>query len=129
MMPKAGNSLKKGVFLEIPYYWAISPNQELTVTADLQSKRGAGVALEHRYLGMDKGFGTSKGYLIYDNEKEKFRGDIELKQQVNFTENSYWRANVNLTLDRDFYHDYGTMSGDYNKQYLRATAFVSQQPG
>lgn len=125
LLPTVGNSSKKGVFLEIPYYWAISPNQDLTVTADAQSKRGIGAALEHRYLGVDKGFGTSKGYLIYDTGQEKYRGDIELKQQVNFTENSYWRANVNLTLDRDFYRDYGTMSGDYNKQYLSATAFVS----
>ena len=75
--------------------------------------------------GRDKGFGKSQGYLIYDTEKDKYRGDLELKQQVNFTENSYWRADVNLTLDRDFYKDYGTLSGDYNKQYLSATAFVS----
>jgi len=126
LMPTAGNSTKKGAFLEIPYYWAVSPSQDLTVTADLQSKRGVGVILEHRYLGPDKGLGASKGYLIYDAEQQKFRGDLELKQQVNFTENIYWRANVNLTLDRDFYRDYGTMSGDYNKQYLSATAFVSK---
>ncbi|PKN16189.1 MAG: lipopolysaccharide biosynthesis protein, partial [Deltaproteobacteria bacterium HGW-Deltaproteobacteria-23] len=125
LLPTVGNSSKKGIFLEIPYYWAISPNQDLTVAPDFQSKRGVGAALEHRYLGVDKGFGTSRGYLIYDTEQEKFRGDIELKQQVNFTESTYWRADVNLTLDRDFYRDYGTMSGDYNKQYLSATAFVS----
>lgn len=127
LLPTVGNSSKKGAFLEIPYYWAFSPSQDLTVTADMQSRRGFGAALEHRYLGVNKGFGTSRGYLIYDSEQEKFRGDIDLKQQVNFTENSYWRADVNLTLDRDFYRDYGTMSGDYNKQYLSATAFVSHK--
>jgi len=127
LMPTAGNSTKKGAFLEIPYYWAVSPSQDLTVSADLQSKRGIGVTLEHRYLGTDKGFGKSRGYLIYDTELEKFRGDLELQQQTNFTENLYWRANVNLTLDRDFYRDYGTMNGDYNKQYLSATVFASQR--
>ena len=127
LLPTVGNSSKKGVFLEIPYYWAYSPSQDLTVTADMQSRRGFGAALEHRYLGVNKGFGTSSGFLIYDTEQEKFRGDINLKQQVNFTENSYWRADVNLTLDRDFYRDYGTISGDYNKQYLSATAFVSHK--
>ena len=125
LLPTVGNSSKKGAFLEIPYYWAISPSQDLTVTLDSQSKRGVGVALEHGYLGTDKGFGKSQGYLIYDTEKNKYRGDLELKQQVNFTENSYWRADVNLALDRDFYKDYGILSGDYNKQYLSATAFVS----
>ena len=127
LMPTAGNSTKKGAFLEIPYYWAISPSQDLTVTADLQSKRGPGAAVEHRYLGLNKGFGKTNAYLIYDTEMAKFRGDIELKQQVDFTQNTYWRANVNYTLDRDYYKDYGTMSGDYNKQYLSTTAFLSHR--
>jgi LPS-assembly protein len=127
LIPTAGNSSKKGVSLEIPFYWAISPSQDLTVTADLQSKRGFGAALEHRYLGLDKGYGTSKGYLIYDDQKSKTRGDIELKQQTNFTESTYWRADASLTLDRDFFRDYGTMSGDYNRQYLGTTAFLSHR--
>ncbi len=129
LIPTVGNSSKKGAFLEIPYYWAPSPSVDMTMTADLQSKRGMGVALEHRYLGLDKGHGLSKGYLIYDTDKEKFRGDLEMKQQTNFTENTYWRADVSLTLDRDFFRDYGVMSGDYNRQYLGATAFLTHKSG
>lgn len=129
LLPTAGNSTKKGAFLEIPYYWAISPSQDLTITADLESKRGFGVQLEHRYLGRDKGFGSAKGYLIYDTADTKFRGELELKQQANLSANSYWRADVNLTLDRKFYNDYKTNSGDYNRQYLSSTAFLSQSRG
>lgn len=126
LIPSAGTSTKNGAFLKVPYYWAVSPSQALTVTADLRSKRGFGVSLEHSYLGRDKGFGSSNGYLIYDKELEKFRGDIELKQQANFTENTYWRAKVSLTLDKDFYRDY---SENYNQQYLGSTAFVSHVSG
>lgn len=127
LMPKAGNSNKKGVFLEVPYYWAISPSQDLTVAADLQSKRGLGAAVEHRYLGRNKGSGNTDAYLIYDTEMAKLRGEIVLTQQVNFTENTYWRATVNYTLDREFYTDYGTMNGDYNRQYLANSAFLSHR--
>lgn len=127
LIPTVGNSSKKGAFLEIPYYWAPSPSMDMTFTADLQSERGVGAALEHRYLSQDKGHVMSKGYLIYDTQKDKFRGDLELKQQTNFTADTYWRADVNLTLDRDFFRDYGTMSGDYNRQYLESTAFLSQR--
>ena len=127
LIPTVGNSSKKGAFLEIPYYWAPSPSMDMTFTADLQSERGVGAALEHRYLSRDKGHVMSKGYLIYDTQRDKFRGDLELKQQTNFTADTYWRADVNLTLDRDFFRDYGTMSGDYNRQYLESTAFLSQR--
>lgn len=125
LIPTAGNSSKRGAFLEIPYYLAVSQSMDMTFAADLQSKRGVGIALEHRYLGVDKGLGNSRGYLIYDMQKDKFRGDLELKQQANFTGNTYWRADASLTLDRDYFRDYGTMSGDYNRQYLGTTAFLS----
>lgn len=127
LIPTAGNSSKKGVFLEIPYYFAPSPSMDMTLTADLQSKRGAGLAVEHRYLGENQGQGVSHGYIIYDQEQSKFRGDIEIKQQHNFSENTYWRADVSYALDRDFYRDYGTMSGEYNRQYLETLLFLSHK--
>ena len=125
--PKFGNSGKKGVFLDIPYYWAISPSSDATVDLDLQSKRGAGIGLDYRYLSGNKGHGENQAYLIFDTKQDRFRGDVALKQQVNFTPDTYWRADVNLTLDRDFYRDYGVFSGEYNKQYLGTTAFLSSR--
>jgi LPS-assembly protein len=127
LIPTAGNSSKKGVFLDIPYYFAPSPSMDMTLTADLQSKRGAGLAIEHRYLGENKGQGLSHGYLIYDQEQNKFRGDIEIKQQHNFSTDTYWRADVSYALDRDYFRDYGTMSGEYNRQYLETMVFLSHR--
>lgn len=127
LIPTAGNSSKKGVFIDIPYYFAPSPSMDMTLTADLQSKRGAGLAIEHRYLGANKGQGLSHGYLIYDQEQSRFRGDIEIKQQHNFSTDTYWRADVSYALDRDYFRDYGTMSGEYNRQYLETMVFLSHR--
>ncbi|NVO00118.1 MAG: LPS-assembly protein LptD [Geobacteraceae bacterium] len=127
LIPKAGNSTKRGAFLEIPYYWAAAPNMDMTLTADLQSKRGVGVAVEHRYMGLFGGESKTGGYIIYDAEQSKIRGDIEMKQLVNFSKDTYWRADVSLTLDRNYFRDYGIMSGDYNRQYLGSTAFLSHR--
>lgn len=127
LIPTIGHSSKKGVFLEVPYYLALTPSQDLTVTLDLESKRGLGLDLEHRYLSSNKGLGTSRGFVIYDWMQERFRGDLELKQQLNFSQQNYWRADVNVALDRDFYKDYGTNSGDYNRQYLATTAFFGHR--
>lgn len=127
LIPTAGNSTKKGAFLEIPYYFAPSPSMDMTFTADLQSRRGAGLAIDHRYLGENKGQGQSHGYIIYDLEKNKIRGDIEIKQQHNFTENTYWRADVSYALDRDYFRDYGALNGEYNRQYLETLLFLSHK--
>ncbi|MCL2760749.1 MAG: LPS assembly protein LptD [Desulfuromonadales bacterium] len=125
LFPTFGNSSLKGVFLNIPYYFALSPSQELTADLDLQSKRGAGIGLDYNYMGRNKGFGRAKGYLIYDTSKSKFRGNIVLQQQTNFTPNLYWRANVDMASDRTFYKDFGDINGDYNRQYTEGTAFLS----
>jgi len=127
LFPRFGNSNKKGVFLDTPYYWAISPSSDATINLDLQSTRGVGIGVDHRYLSRDKGHGRNRAYLIFDTRQDRFRGDLELKQQVNFSSDTYWRADVNLTLDRDYYRDYGQNSGDYNRQYLGTTAFLSQR--
>ncbi len=127
LFPSIGSSSKKGIFLDIPFYWAINQSRDLTATADLQSKRGTGFGLEYRYQGYNKGIGEDKGYLIYDTQKEKFRGELDLKQQVNFTEDTYWRADLNLTLDRDYFRDFGTSSGEYNRQYLESVAFLTHR--
>ena len=129
LIPKLGNSTKKGAFFELPYYWAISPSQDLTATLDLESARGIGLGIEHRYLSNNKGRGLSNGFLIYDTNQSRFRGAVELQQQFNFSEQTYWRADINMTLDRDFYRDYGMNSGDYNRQYLRTSAFLSHRAG
>ncbi len=127
LIPQTGNSTKKGVYLEIPYYWDITPSRDATFTLDLQSARGAGAALEYRYKSLSGGSGTNHGYLIYDTRQDRFRGNLELKQQINFSADTYWRADASLALDRDFYRDYKTMSGDYNRQYLGATAFLTHR--
>jgi len=127
LFPKFGNSDKKGGFLDLPFYWAISPSSDATINLDLQSERGAGVGVDHRYLGERKGHGRSRGYLIYDTREHRLRGDLGLKQQVNFSDDTYWRADANLVLDRDYYRDYGLNSGEYNKQYLGSTAFLSHR--
>jgi len=127
--PKFGNSSKKGAFLDIPYYWAISPSSDATFDLDMQSKRGVGLGAEYRYLSENRGHGHDRGYLIYDENRGEFRGDLALKQQVNFSADTYWRADVNLVTDRDFYRDYGVNSGEYNKQYLGTNAFLTRRLG
>jgi LPS-assembly protein len=125
LFPSIGHSTKKGFFLETPYYWDISPSRDATFSLDLQSSRGVGAALEYRYKSLNNGEGINRGYLIYDTQQDRFRGNLELQQQINFSRDTYWRADANLSLDRDFYRDYGTLAGEYNRQYLGATAFLS----
>jgi LPS-assembly protein len=50
LMPRIGNSTKKGFSLDLPYYWAISASQDATFDLDIQAKRGVGAGLDYRFL-------------------------------------------------------------------------------
>ncbi len=50
LAPNAGFSTYGGLYLDIPYYWAISGNRDATVSLDYYSKRAVGGSVEGRYL-------------------------------------------------------------------------------
>jgi LPS-assembly protein len=126
LIPRVGMSSKKGFYLEIPYYQVISPSQDATFFLDIQSKRGAGVGANYRYLLPSGGSGDAKAYLIYDTDKNEFRGNFLLRHQQSFSPTLFFNTNIDLTLDRQFYQDYGEVSGEYNRQYLESSAFITK---
>jgi LPS-assembly protein len=126
LFPRFGNSTKKGLNLDIPYYWAISPSQEITLDLDAQTKRGIGIGFDYRYLRSQESSGQVKGYLIYDTQKDWVRGDLTVKQQEFFSPSLALTADLHLSLDRDFYRDYGEVNGDYNRQLLDSTIFLTK---
>jgi LPS-assembly protein len=126
LIPRVGISSKKGFYLEIPYYQVISPSQDATFYLDIQSKRGAGLGANYRYLLRSGGSGDARAYLIYDTEEDKLRGNFLLRHQQSFSPTLFFRTNIELTLDRNFYKDYGEVSGEYNRQYLESSAFITK---
>lgn len=126
LMPRIGVSSKKGFNLAVPYYLVIDPSQDATFYLDIESKRGAGVGAEYRYLLRSGGFGNLNAYLIYDTDVSMLRGNFMVRHQQSFSPTLFFRADIDTTLDRDFYRDYGEASGEYNRQYLESSAFVTK---
>jgi len=117
LFPKLGSSSKRGIFIDIPYYWAISPSQEATVNLDIQTKRGIGLGLDYRYRLSRSSEGSLGGYLIYDNNENKERGQLVQFHKEQFSDSFSLITSLNLTSDQTFLADYGETSGEYNRQY------------
>lgn len=126
MFPKFGTSSKRGVFVDVPYYWAISPSQEATIDLDVQTKRGIGVGLDYRYLRSRSSEGNLGGYLIYDNNEHKERGEILQFHKEQFSDSFSLITSLNLTSDRTFMQDYGEKSGEYNRQYYDSRVVLTK---
>lgn len=126
LFPRLGNSTKKGFYLDIPFYWAITPSQDATLNLDIQTKRGVGTGIDYRYMAKGGSEGSVAGYGIYDTSQSRFRGDI-VQRHVDATADSLtFRSDINLVSDRDFYRDFTNDAGEYNRQYLDSRAALTK---
>jgi len=69
LLPKIGSSQKVGLELEIPYYFNLAPNYDLTLTPRYMSKRGLQLKSHFRYLTSQDSGNIQLEYLHDDNEK------------------------------------------------------------
>ncbi len=127
LLPRIGNSSKKGFNFNLPFYWAITPSQDATFNLDIQTKRGVGTGIDYRYLVKGGSGGSLGGYGIYDTSQSRFRGEI-LQRHLDATSDSLtFRSDINLASDRDFYRDFADATGEYNRQYLDSRAALTKK--
>lgn len=121
LLPRVGHSTKKGLFLDQPYYWAVTPSQDVTFNLALESSRGAGLGADYRYLRSGGREGTLQAFGIYDTRAEKFRGELNQRHLELLSPTTTLTSDIHLIADRDYYRDYGEASGVYNRQLLDST--------
>lgn len=116
LFPRFGRSTSRGVQLDIPVYWVISPSQDLLFDLDLTSLRGVGTGLDYRYIRTRDSEGHVSVYQIHDQLAERWRWQFAQEHKEVFSKNANLRMTVNATSDRTFLNDFGEKSGDYNRQ-------------
>ncbi|WP_444549853.1 LPS-assembly protein LptD [Candidatus Magnetomonas plexicatena] len=105
LMPTYGYKKGMGTYVNVPFYYVISENRDMTIVVDTYTKRGVGEGLEYRYVEKDNVTGSWYIYHLKDRFlKEDFlqvRG--EHKQ---FQENFYTNFNVHYLNNEDYYKYY-----------------------
>ncbi len=121
LFPRFGYSKSRGVQLDIPVYWVISPSQDLQLDLDIMSRRGVGTGVDYRYIRTRGSEGFISAYSIYDQVEERWRWQLSQQHKEIFSPDANLRMAVNLTSDRTFLSDFGEKSGDYNRQSIDTT--------
>lgn len=127
LLPRIGNSSKKGFNFNLPFYWAMTPSQDVTFDLDLQTRRGLGIGTDYRYMMHGGEEGALRGYGIYDTTRSQFRGEIIHRHVDNTAGSLTLRSDINLATDRDFYRDFADVAGDYNRQFLDSRAALTKK--
>lgn len=121
LIPRFGYSNSRGVQLDIPAYWVISPSQDLQFNLDIMSRRGVGTGLDYRYIRTRGSEGRISIFPIYDQLEERWRGQLSQEHKEIFSRDANLRMAINAASDRTFLSDFGEKSGDYNRQSTDTT--------
>jgi LPS-assembly protein len=107
LYPTLGSSSRSGAIFSIPWYWNIAPNQDLTATPTIYTRRGVDLGAEYRLLERH-GQGTLRvNYLPSDQLANMNRSWQRLDAIDDIADQ--WRARVNLqnVSDSHYFEDFG----------------------
>ncbi|MGH7353916.1 MAG: LPS-assembly protein LptD [Candidatus Rokuibacteriota bacterium] len=127
LFPVFGNSSDKGYFLELPFYWAISDSQDLTLAFDAYSKRGVGFTGEYRYIISAEQRGRAKGFIIQETQRgnsTRALGGFGHVWQIG--RDLVFKADVNAVSDHDVLKDYGDRLQQTQVQRVESNVFLTK---
>jgi LPS-assembly protein len=119
LMPIYSTNTNYGFAIETPYYFALAPNYDLTISPRVTTKQGALLQAEWRHQ-LEDGYYSIRAAGIEQLDKDAFvrndgtqlpgyrdfRGNIESKGRFNLTSNWSWGWDAAVLSDRAFYQDY-----------------------
>lgn len=123
LFPYLGYSKDKdGIDIEIPFFWAISPQMDATFFSRYMEKRGFKEGVEFRYFAGSKSFGTLYGDFMEDNkhvtetaavgnQSRDWQGmhrrwSYYLNHQTNFDSQFYIRTDLRRVSDAWYFRDF-----------------------
>ena len=128
LFPVVGDSSFKGVFAQIPFFWAIADNQDALITLGGMSKRGVSVDATYRYVMAPENLGSATGVMVYEGQVEgDVRGAYGVKHTWDLTDRLRFTADINGVSDDTFLGDYGQALQTRGTQYVPANVFMTQR--
>lgn len=127
LFPRLGTSSRKGIFAELPFFWAISDSQDATVAPLVFERRGVGLSGEYRYvLSADQ-----RGSLTAFALREIFRDDDDralggLKHEWLIAPGLNFRVDVNAVSDDLVLRDYGDRLSQRSSERVESNVFLTR---
>jgi LPS-assembly protein len=106
LFPTPGGSSRSGLQLEVPYYWNIRPNFDLTAQPVYYSKRGVDLSGEMRFLTERQSGSLSWNYLPGDDLTGTDRSRVQIAHVAELP--GEWRVRIDATdvSDSDYFEDF-----------------------
>ncbi len=124
LVPSFGQDSHLGEFLRVPYYYAIDPNQDVTITPEIATKGGEQLSADYRRRFNNGRLLVDLGVADYENPtNHKVGQEGYLFAKANFNYDDTWRYGFNIarTTDVNYLADFHV---ENYSSVLTSSAFV-----
>lgn len=130
LIPRLGYGNADGFVVKQPFFWAISPSQDATLTPIYRTKRGFDLPGEYRYVLSEESRGQLTARYLYDiTPSAPQRNRAEFKWQHDQVLAPTWtgKADVNVQTDRRLQRDFVDSSAvERTQRTIPSNIFVTQ---
>ena len=128
LFPKLGMGSRRGLSAELPFFWAISDSQDLTVAPLMFERRGPGVNAEYRYVLSTEHAGTAKAFYLRESmQDDDDRGWFALRHEWEITPRLMLKADTKNVTDDEIFRDYGDPLHQRSEQRAESNVFLARR--
>jgi len=124
LFPRQGYDSETGFELQVPYYWNIAPDRDMTITPRLMTARGLLLGLEYRYLHPNRQGEIGVEYIPHDRRYDGDRGSLKISDRAAPWSNFYTDLHYEYVSDDDYLRDLDNnlefLTINYLEQHLDA---------
>jgi LPS-assembly protein len=124
LFPSFGHSGSNGFELEIPYYFNLAPNYDLTMTPGLLSARGVELAGQFRYLTSGSHGQIETTFLPNDSQTHSDRSYLHFTDITDFKQGMRFDADIASVSDSRYFEDLAVGSDATSVTFLERRADV-----
>ncbi|MEA3196762.1 MAG: LPS-assembly protein [Gammaproteobacteria bacterium] len=122
LFPSFGHSGNNGFELEVPYYFNLAPNYDLTLTPGLLSARGVQIAGQFRYLSASSHGQLDTTFLPNDAQEHGDRSYFRFTDITDFKQGMRFDTDIASVSDSKYFEDFAVGSDQTSVTFLERRA-------
>jgi len=124
LFPSFGHSGSNGYELEVPYYFNLAPNYDLTLTPGLLSARGVQVAEQFRFLTANSHGQIDATFLPNDSQTRSDRSYLRFTDITDFKRGLRFDTDIANVSDSSYFENFAVGSDQTSVTFLERRADV-----
>jgi len=122
LFPSFGHSGSNGFELQVPYYFNLAPNYDLTLTPGLLSARGVQLGGQFRYLSRNSHGQLDTTFLPNDAQLHSDRSYFHFTDITDFKEGLRFDTDIAMVSDSSYFEDFAVGSDQTSVTFLERRA-------